>query len=759
MTTAPSAVPAAVLDPFPPARFVFPMAPAPRHARRNSAFAEPAGRPADRVGRPLSVPSVPTLSASPLPALPALPAAAKVQAPTVPMPARTHVHRRSAAISQDFLADLNIAGAYQPRRPERLPSPPADEPPASPPSPAKSARTAECHSIGTTTSSQSRSSSPCLSSSLSIVSSSSVSSLTSEASATSTSSQPARGKVAFSHSVEFIPTHSTSTSTSTVSTATITPSPRASPALPAEEARPRRHKHTKVKSWAGHIIRFRTHRRSSEELRPDATDRAALQDEAAYFKQCRRARSLGGESSEDDSDGAEGSPVPDAFAGEAPATPPATPPRGRTPLQQRAGNLRLPGRSTPEPVIDLDAALGPFCTPPLLGSQTAGFSFTGTSLPDPVPERGFTRHRRSESAPETVFESELSPVGGRTFPLPSSGSTTTLSTATGWARSSRGMKRKMSSVVEISGNTILEEESEVEDAPVSHISAEDSVRKASAVAKAAIEKSSALDFRQPSALVERPHRRSVWEEFVQSFGGNSEGDLDEFALDFGMPGPAVCDDGLQSVDPLAGSPPVSPPDSARASPAPSPPASAGLPSSQSAPALAALAPPVVASAPSSGKSSLDEPVRSRKETLPAVPQVPATPDAPPRRVRKHARHRSFTFGSLRSSIPKSKSMGSVMLGANTSSVSLSSSRKDKPARLGSSSVASRSQSSLRLIRGVIARSKHAEPLPDAAKAHSVEHLPRAPPPSVPVSASDRDLRKHRRRSVAGKVWGWVRNIV
>ncbi|KAJ8100325.1 hypothetical protein POJ06DRAFT_275432 [Lipomyces tetrasporus] len=324
----------------------------------------------------------------PCPPCPSLPQPA-VAEPKQRSPSRTHAHRRSAAVSHDFLADLKqdhvispfAPPLYPPSERDRQPSPPA---------------------------------SPCRSSSASLASSSAAS-LASVSSAST--SPPSKAKVMFSPSVEFIPSHSSTTSTSTTTTITAA---RASSDLADEAAlKPelpqsdKRQSHKKLKSWS--FIRFR--RWSTEE-----------------------------EDEDDDEDDDE--VVPPAR----PATPPRTSHSRATHYFTRSG--------TPEPMIDLDAALGPDGTPTLLsGTWSAGAAM----------------HRRAESAPEMLAWTGTKSVDFGTF-------SNSISRIDG----SRGMKRKMSAVVE------------VEESPDAETAATEPPP-------------------DPVVVAEPERRRSVWDEFVNSF--------------------------------------------------------------------------------------------------------------------------------------------------------------------------------------------------------------------------------------------------
>ncbi|KAK9331108.1 hypothetical protein V1520DRAFT_96139 [Lipomyces starkeyi] len=348
-----------------PPPFVFPL----HHARHESA----------------------SFSCAPCPSL-SLPPVAE---PKQRSPSRTHAHRRSAAVSHDFLADLkhdrilssSVPALHSPdeRLGERdgLPSPPA---------------------------------SPCRSSSVSLASSSAAS-LASVSSAST--SPPSRLKVMFSPSVEFIPSHSSTTSTST--TTTITAAQGSADltdelAPPIDQPQPDKRRSHK-KSWS--FIRFR-----------------------------RRSAETEDENEDDDEDDDDDIVVPPPR----PATPPRASHARTTHYFTRSG--------TPEPMIDLDAALGPAGTPPLLSGTWSS---------------GGTMHRRSESAPEMLAWTGTKSVDFRTF-----------SSSIARVDGSRGMKRKMAAVVEVEESA--EEEAAAEEAQP-----------------------------EPVAVPDPERRRSVWDEFVSSF--------------------------------------------------------------------------------------------------------------------------------------------------------------------------------------------------------------------------------------------------
>ncbi|KAK7207323.1 hypothetical protein BZA70DRAFT_9906 [Myxozyma melibiosi] len=377
-------------------------------------------------------------------------------------PARKHAHRRSAAISHDFLADLRLEQQKQQVDASATPLPPSPTP--------------------------SRAESPCRSPSLSLGSSST--SLASVSSASTT--PPSRAKVMFSPAIEFIPSHSCTTSTST--TATITPSQQqpsanespellaAKPSADAEITRvsplpvsPSKRAsvvsttstasapaatttYKKGKSWS--FIRFRR-KTDGLSLSPPPTEE---EDE--------------GEEDEDEEDEDEDLPVP------RPATPPhvSHAPRA-THYFTRSG--------TPEPVIDLDAALGPAGTPSLLSGTWTTSSF----------------HRRTESAPGMINGTKS--VDFRTFSqsmsLALDGPRRSSSSSSGMSAVGRGMKRKMSAVAEIA-----EERDE---------SAIDSEDNNSSSDEAQENSSSTAESQSVETKVER---RSVWEDFVSSFNAASQ---------------------------------------------------------------------------------------------------------------------------------------------------------------------------------------------------------------------------------------------
>ncbi|KAK9462797.1 uncharacterized protein V1516DRAFT_621660 [Lipomyces oligophaga] len=332
-------------------------------------------------------------------------------------PARKHAHRRSAALSRDFLADL---------RGENIPMNSASSSAESP-----------------TLSDDRRSSSPCNSSSASIDSSVSFPSVSS----TSTT-PPSRTKVMFSSAVEFIPSHSTTTSTSTTTTLTTT---RLSQDLSSPEPVPQQLRtHKKVRSWS--FIRFR---------RKNAEDGAS--DENEY--PCE-------DNTEDEDE-----EFDTAF------TLPATPVSSSN-ITYTDHFMRT---ATPEPMIDLDAALGPSGTPPLLSGSWSGSS-------------SYTYHRRSESAPGLITWDGTRSVDFATFsrsmsraldgPFSSSNSSGS-SSGSASALRPRPIKHQMSAVAEL-------DESYEETMSQQHT------------------KSDAPDAAQVP-LADTENRRSVWEDFVSSF--------------------------------------------------------------------------------------------------------------------------------------------------------------------------------------------------------------------------------------------------
>ncbi|KAK9476922.1 hypothetical protein V1514DRAFT_335361 [Lipomyces japonicus] len=392
-------------------------------------------------------------------------------APVVATPKiiRGHAHRRSAAMSRDVLADIKqdqLLNQVQQRFPitgattlkvslDDLSSLPRTQ---SPPPPSLAPARPE---------------SPCTSSA-SLASSSATSLVTVSSASTS---PPAKAKVMFSSAIEFIPSHSTTTSTST--TTTITPSfhesasahrnsvtsttSRSSLSSSSSSTNSeKRRSHKKVKSWAGNFIRFRSSSRSKQQ---DITTTSASSS-----------------SSSDNSESDDEEFVPPAR--------PATPPK---PSRARAPHY-FTRTSTPEPMIDLDAALGPSGTPPLLSG--ARFPSSG-------------RHKRSESAPEihdwtygtrSVDFKTFSDSISRAFPLPDD-------------RNMRGMKRKMSVVTEEAVTEEKEEEDHNDDNDHDHDYDRDG--------QGQISKSLVADFspcdQEELVNLKEEKRRSVWEDFVSSF--------------------------------------------------------------------------------------------------------------------------------------------------------------------------------------------------------------------------------------------------
>ncbi|KAK9468583.1 hypothetical protein V1512DRAFT_257439 [Lipomyces arxii] len=263
-------------------------------------------------------------------------------------------------------------------------------------------------------------------------------------------SPPSKAKVMFSSAVEFIPSHSTTTSTSTMtSTSTVT---TITPNETLSHSSRRSQKNTK--SWS--FIRFR--RRSASDSDYDEDD-------------------------EDDSQ----LPLP------RPATPPKPSPASQE-IQARSTHY-FTRSGTPEPMIDLDAALGPAGTPPLLSG-----SWSSPAV-----------HRRSESAPEVLWTGTKT-VDFETFIASSA------SSSSGYG--ARGMKRKMSAVVEVE----------------------------EAVAEVSTEETHTDDVFSPVTSVpevEENKRRSIWEEFVKSFESSSQvmAEIqktdDETEEIFGEPGPEI----------------------------------------------------------------------------------------------------------------------------------------------------------------------------------------------------------------------------
>lgn len=167
-------------------------------------------------------------------------------------------------------------------------------------------------------------------------------------------------------------------------------------------------KHKKVKSWAGSFIKFRS---SKKECKTESKNESK-----------KNAVETGSSRKSEDSVFSLQAPPPET-------TEPSTPP----PFEFHSSSyvstanisdsalLSLAITSEPEePLIDLDAALGPFRTPKLGGSVR-------------MPEFEIA-HRRTESAPEAVLE------------------------ATGRPRFSSAMKRRVNSVAVDTEDTILEEE-------------------------------------------------------------------------------------------------------------------------------------------------------------------------------------------------------------------------------------------------------------------------------------------------------------
>ncbi|KAK9366050.1 hypothetical protein V1509DRAFT_611956 [Lipomyces kononenkoae] len=396
----------------------------------------------------LSVPPfVFPLHHTPCPAL-ALPTSAesKQQLQQRRSPSRTHAHRRSAAISHDFSAvDFKHHPVILSSSVPLLPSAPAPAPaPASPPQ-----QTDENDRL------PSPPASPCRSSSVSLASSSAAS-LASVSSAST--SPPSKLKVMFSPAVEFIPSHSSTTSTST--TATITPISRSSsdlvdePGLLPQDLPLPGDKRRSGRSWS--FIRFR--RRSAgdeDELDGDEDDDDDDED--------------------DDDDNDDNVPVPPPR--------PATPPHASHSLA--TNHIFTRSATPPEPMIDLDAALGPAGTPPVLsGSWSAAGSVTAGV------------HRRTESAPEM-----LAWTGTKLVDF------STVSSSICGLDSSRGMKRKMSSVVEVEENAASDaDESSASQAPAEKVLAS-----------------------PPDEPVEQ-RRRSVWDEFVNSFAAAAAAAEDDRAV-------------------------------------------------------------------------------------------------------------------------------------------------------------------------------------------------------------------------------------
>lgn len=187
------------------------------------------------------------------------------------------------------------------------------------------------------------------------------------------------------------------------------PSPQAgTPGTPGTPPQTPPKKHKKVKSWAGSFIKFRSSKKEGKTENKPETKKNAVE--------------TGSSRKSEDS----------VFSLQAPALEapePSTPP----PFEFHSSSyvstanisdsalLSLAITSEPEePLIDLDAALGPFRTPKLGGSVR-------------MPEFEIA-HRRTESAPEAVLES------------------------TGRPRFSSAMKRRVNSVAVDTEDTILEEE-------------------------------------------------------------------------------------------------------------------------------------------------------------------------------------------------------------------------------------------------------------------------------------------------------------
>ncbi|KAK9456516.1 hypothetical protein V1511DRAFT_509198 [Dipodascopsis uninucleata] len=389
-------------------------------------------------------------------------------------PERRHAHRRSAAISHDFLAEIKQNGGFSfpqvqpPLPPSSAPSMPLNMPPDSPQN-----RSSPCPSSPA---------SPSLSSASSLVSLSSTS-----------TSPPIKAKVAFSPSVEFIPSHSTTTSTST--TTTITPnSPVGGPPTPtfpignninteSRSGRSKNNNHKKVKSWSF--------------MRPFRGLRSSIIDDIAD------------EEEDDDFDNDELIPAPR----------PATPPRSYAKSQYAA----------PEPMIDLDAALGPAGTPPLLSHSRF-----------PSAER----HRRTESAPDVMFTKSVdfktfSESISVAFPLP--------------PPSSRGRSRKMLAVAEI------DEDIEEVDESIHSDSEELCMNEFVPIDEEIKQSSSEYAIFEENTANKENQRQSIWMEFVKSFGNvstaeESEGKVsnsqvylsnaspkstDDISIILGEPGPEV----------------------------------------------------------------------------------------------------------------------------------------------------------------------------------------------------------------------------
>lgn len=297
----------------------------------------------------------------------------------------------------------------------------------------------------------------------------------------------------FSSAVEFIPSHSTTTSTST--TATLTPvrmshdfSENSIPETSSQESSSidgeslnsldkRTGAHKKGKSWS--FIRFRK-KVDTLSLSPPPTEE------------------------EDEVDGVDddvevGYKV--GFSVPRPATPPSVShvPRATHYLTRSA---------TPEPMIDLDAALGPSGTPSLLsGAWTTGSVF----------------HRRTESAPGMIAGTKS--VDFRTF-----SKSMNLALA-GVPRSSgdRGMKYKMGAVAEIAEEV---DESAIEEC----------------------DRSSSSGSSEPLEIVDTADnkRRSIWEDFVSSLSseakdGNQLIDSEEFRRSAAAEDVLIVDDSGEAV--------------------------------------------------------------------------------------------------------------------------------------------------------------------------------------------------------------------
>ncbi|KAK9450053.1 uncharacterized protein V1518DRAFT_393047 [Limtongia smithiae] len=354
-------------------------------------------------------------------------------------PARSHAHRRSAAMSHDFMVELQSQHDLA-RQQKQAP------------------KSTDMH--------VSRSMSPSPSSSVSRASSSA-----SLASVSSTSTTPpAKAKVMFSPSVEFIPSHSVTTSTST--TATITPNHRLSAEVPeppaeaspgpvtvvapvprSEPASPDKN-NKKARSWS--FMRFRW--------------KSVLDQPSSKASGTASTIESDEEEEEEDDDNAE------FLALARPATPPRVSHSSTPHYFTRSG--------TPEPMIDLDAALGPAGTPPLLsGSWQSSASYAGT-------------HRRSESAPGLIAWDGTRSVDFHTFSMSMSRQLDGPPISNPRSR----MKRKMSAVVEIEEAMENEEGGEALAAAI------------------ASERARQLQTHDESIEVPSEQRgRSVWDDFVNSF--------------------------------------------------------------------------------------------------------------------------------------------------------------------------------------------------------------------------------------------------